>query len=127
MRDLWNATQEIGQVVSCRRNSGNQVLTASRSLAFLAQNGRAVIFLEGIAGYYLLERVMPMGQAKKNVCRACGCTPENCSGCVQRTGKPCSWVDRGKSLCSACAGHAFLAADGTVDRLEVTSLKEGGN
>ena len=35
-------------------------------------------------------------------CRVCGCTDRNCSGCIELTGAPCSWVEQG--LCSACAG-----------------------
>ena len=34
-------------------------------------------------------------------CGRCGCTDENCSGCVERSGRPCHWV--GPNLCSACA------------------------
>lgn len=34
------------------------------------------------------------------VCRGCGCTDEDCSGCIARTGEPCSWVE--PDLCSAC-------------------------
>lgn len=34
-------------------------------------------------------------------CRICGCTDEDCSGCVERTGRPCHWVEM--DLCSACA------------------------
>lgn len=34
------------------------------------------------------------------VCRGCGCTDEDCSGCVERTGQACHWVE--KDLCSAC-------------------------
>ena len=33
-------------------------------------------------------------------CRVCGCTNEDCTGCLQRTGKPCYWV--APDLCSAC-------------------------
>ncbi len=33
-------------------------------------------------------------------CRVCGCTDADCSGCVERTGRPCHWVE--KDLCSAC-------------------------
>ncbi len=35
-------------------------------------------------------------------CRVCECTDADCSGCIQRTGKPCHWVSA--DLCSACAG-----------------------
>ena len=34
-------------------------------------------------------------------CGRCGCTDDNCSGCVERSGHPCHWV--GPNLCSACA------------------------
>lgn len=34
-------------------------------------------------------------------CRECGCTEGDCSGCVERTGEPCSWTQW--DLCSACA------------------------
>jgi hypothetical protein len=34
-------------------------------------------------------------------CRVCGCTEDDCSGCIERTGKPCHWV--AEDLCSACA------------------------
>lgn len=35
-------------------------------------------------------------------CAVCGCTEEDCSQCVEKTGEPCSWVQPG--LCSACVG-----------------------
>jgi hypothetical protein len=34
-------------------------------------------------------------------CRVCGCTDDDCSGCIERTGRPCWWVS--EDLCSACA------------------------
>ena len=34
-------------------------------------------------------------------CVVCGCTDDDCSGCVARTGEPCWWF--GPDLCSACA------------------------
>ncbi len=34
-------------------------------------------------------------------CRECGCTDEDCRGCIERTGERCSWVET--DLCSACA------------------------
>lgn len=35
-------------------------------------------------------------------CRVCGCTEEDCSGCIERTGQPCHWIE--DDLCSACEG-----------------------
>jgi len=34
-------------------------------------------------------------------CRVCGCTDDDCSGYIERTGEPCHWVE--EDLCSACA------------------------
>lgn len=38
-------------------------------------------------------------------CRRCGCAEQNCHGCVERTGAPCSWI--GEDLCSACVDLAL--------------------
>ena len=38
--------------------------------------------------------------AIQDACRICGCTDDDCSQCVEKTGEPCSWVSPG--LCSAC-------------------------
>lgn len=39
-------------------------------------------------------------------CLVCGCTEIDCSGCIERTGGPCSWVDELEDdtgpICSAC-------------------------
>lgn len=39
-------------------------------------------------------------RARRGVCRACGCTDDDCRGCIQRTGEPCSWAE--PDLCTAC-------------------------
>lgn len=33
-------------------------------------------------------------------CRICGCADDDCSGCIERTGHACHWVQ--EDLCSAC-------------------------
>lgn len=38
---------------------------------------------------------------KPRQCAGCGCTDADCLGCIQKTGKPCHWVEH--NLCSACA------------------------
>lgn len=42
-------------------------------------------------------------------CRICGCTDDDCSDCVERTGQACSWSE--PDLCSACAIE-WIAAKG---------------
>ncbi|MCG3184707.1 MAG: hypothetical protein ICCCNLDF_02835 [Planctomycetes bacterium] len=39
----------------------------------------------------------------RGVCQVCGCTELDCRQCVEKTGKPCHWVDATQTLCSACA------------------------
>lgn len=41
---------------------------------------------------------LPPGE---HACKVCGCTDKDCSACIRKTGKTCSWVS--KDLCSACA------------------------
>jgi hypothetical protein len=36
------------------------------------------------------------------VCRKCGCTDDDCSQCITRTGEACSWTDGTHTLCTAC-------------------------
>ena len=47
-----------------------------------------------------LEKVPGPGAQRK--CRVCGCTDADCSGCIERTGEPCHWIEA--DLCSACEG-----------------------
>lgn len=39
----------------------------------------------------------------RGICQVCGCTELDCRQCVEKTGKPCHWVDATQTLCSACA------------------------
>lgn len=54
-------------------------------------------------------------------CRVCGCTDEDCSKCIEKTGHPCSWLE--PDLCSACIGWTVqgLARDLAV-KLEMTGV-----
>ena len=44
------------------------------------------------------------GTGSMLACRVCGCTDEDCSQCVEKTGGPCHWVE--PDLCSACVGES---------------------
>ncbi len=61
------------------------------------------------------------------VCRVCGCIDTDCSGCFDRTGEPCYWVE--PDLCSACAKPAIhrihqLLSRHRFDVSEEKSLQE---
>lgn len=53
-------------------------------------------------------------------CYICGCTDLDCSGCIQATGKPCSWVHGPgeQPLCSACQEQDLPALIAAVDAME---------
>lgn len=38
-----------------------------------------------------------------NTCKICGCTDNDCSQCITKTGVPCYWATAEQDLCSACA------------------------
>jgi hypothetical protein len=42
---------------------------------------------------------------KPRRCRICGCTDNDCSQCIEKTGEPCHWVEQ--DLCSACVEAAY--------------------
>ena len=48
-----------------------------------------------------LEEIGENGETEPQKCRVCGCTDDDCSGCIERTGQPCYWAE--PDLCSACA------------------------
>lgn len=39
-------------------------------------------------------------QTHPSSCRICGCTDDDCTDCITRTGQPCYWIE--PDLCSAC-------------------------
>lgn len=45
--------------------------------------------------------------SRLRTCRGCGCTDDDCSGCIRRTGYPCWWVEA--DLCSACEPEDLVA------------------
>jgi hypothetical protein len=58
-------------------------------------------------------------------CRICGCTDEDCSACVARTGTVCSWVEH--NVCSACADaeltrDVLALVDIDLDRLTLETI-----
>lgn len=63
-------------------------------------------------------------------CRVCGCTDDDCSQCIEKTGHPCHWIEPG--LCSACATETERTERLAAAILEacgypVTLLQDGGN
>ena len=40
-------------------------------------------------------------------CLFCGCTDDDCSRCIEKTGTPCHWIE--EDVCSACASEAAVS------------------
>jgi PRTRC genetic system protein E len=55
-------------------------------------------------------------------CRVCGCTDDNCSQCIEKTGEPCHWVE--DDLCSACQKGEITPIAETEQELETQEKGE---
>lgn len=58
----WNTTNPIGTEVIVTKDMGEEVRTKTRGEAYVCESGYPVIFLEGISGYYLLDRVRAVSE-----------------------------------------------------------------
>lgn len=58
--DTFNAGCDIGSPVSVRKDNGEAIVTVTRSRAEVLSGHSAVIWLDGISGCYLLDRVTPL-------------------------------------------------------------------
>jgi 16S rRNA C1402 (ribose-2'-O) methylase RsmI len=56
----WNTKNPVGTSVTLKRDNGQTFETKTRSAAYVSDAGYPVIFLEGVSGYYLLDRVAPV-------------------------------------------------------------------
>lgn len=57
--DQWNAAHPVGTPVVVRLDSGKNFATKTRSRAEVLSGHTPVIWLEGVRGCYILERVRP--------------------------------------------------------------------
>jgi hypothetical protein len=55
----WNAAHPVGTVVDLKRDNGQTLRTTTRSKAEVLEGHSAVIWVRGVAGCYLLDRVTP--------------------------------------------------------------------
>lgn len=61
--DAFNARHPVGAEVAVRLDSGQAMITKTRSRAEVLSGHSAVIWLEGVTGCYLLDRVSPIAAA----------------------------------------------------------------
>lgn len=60
--DAWNARHRVGAEVELQHDNGSKVRTRTRSEAQVLSGHSVVVWLEGISGCYLLERVRPTAE-----------------------------------------------------------------
>lgn len=110
---IYKALREHGilpECYDCERSKRNAFIPSSEVPVRNYDARRIVIITstEEIPQYPKWNAVQKQGllsrlaALEKWACRHCGCTNEECGGCVRRTGEPCHWV--GDRLCSACVG-----------------------
>jgi len=58
--DAFNTLHPVGQRVRVRLDSGDIRVTTTRSPAEILSGHSAVIWLDGISGCYLLDRIAPL-------------------------------------------------------------------
>ncbi|WP_232252421.1 hypothetical protein [Sphingomonas paucimobilis] len=58
--DDFNAIWPVGQRVRVTKDDGSNIMTTTRSQAQVLSDHTAVIWLVGISGCYLLDRVLPL-------------------------------------------------------------------
>jgi hypothetical protein len=58
--DAWNAANPVGVPVALEKDNGETQLTVTRSAAQVLSGHSAVIWLDGVSGCYLLDRVTPL-------------------------------------------------------------------
>lgn len=68
--EVWNRLHEVGAAVTVRRDDGSVTHTRTRSAAQVMGGHTAVIWVEGIAGCYLLSRVKPAPEVAHDEARA---------------------------------------------------------
>lgn len=61
--DVFNAAHAVGASVRLEKDSGEVITTKTRSKAEVLSGHSAVIWLEGVSGCYLLDRVQPIDDA----------------------------------------------------------------
>lgn len=109
-------------------------------LAKYRAGSRPVEALEAWKLYPSLEvpRPKPASEPTKAApaCRVCGCTTNDCSQCIERTGEPCTWAEdpiENGDLCTACKPPEYgqmvdgnLLGGGSIEDAVIVGVGERG-
>jgi hypothetical protein len=69
--EAWNREHVVGAPVTVRRDDGTELQTRTRSAAQVLSGHTAVIWVDGIAGCYDLQRVTPRTSAEFTDAQVC--------------------------------------------------------
>ncbi|MDP1931864.1 MAG: hypothetical protein Q8L60_10435 [Gammaproteobacteria bacterium] len=124
----WDSHTEVGKpfCIKCGANPVPSAQTAAPDYAFKTIEEYEDILGVKVGEAFRIAWIMarttngmldvlatkgPVQPAVSGICRVCKCTENDCSGCIERTGQPCWWVNEDLTLCSACApdGHTTSA------------------
>ena len=103
-RDALETGGEFDQSDRFERAAENAILAADILIRKMVESEPTTAKIRGaqsaimVSGGYI---GFDMGAtAAEPKCRVCGCTDHDCSGCIEKTGERCHWVE--PNLCSAC-------------------------
>jgi hypothetical protein len=78
-----------------------ELATGSQYAQSVVREAFARAFIAGArSGLMHHTEVRLLGACGVRTCRKCACTDLDCSRCIEKLGKPCSWI--APDLCSAC-------------------------
>lgn len=93
---------EMSQLIASRY-SLEQCVTFSNMLLIideLEEDDEEPVFSEEGKNWSGFINLLGVENKEERKCRVCGCTEENCTQCIEKTGGPCYWIE--DDLCSAC-------------------------
>lgn len=106
---LTNILDAEDMAVHGRKDAEDALMEVGNFIKLADVNDRVVetvlLTVEGV--------LFPKGTLVAGTCRVCGCTDGDCSGCIEVSGHPCSWVE--EDLCSRCADGILAVADAAAE------------
>lgn len=85
--------------ITLRGAAANGFIAASYSDSDLAEAFEKTC---GPARAAIVRQIVARCVRVSGVCVKCGCTDDDCRGCIERTGHPCNWHNIEHTLCTAC-------------------------
>jgi ParB/RepB/Spo0J family partition protein len=102
VKRLWADAEQVSLVLGLDAAAvlaeATVAIPEPKSWARLGANGKPKTIMAGKKAKPAKAKKPPKPTA--GVCRACGCTDNDCEQCIEKAGEPCHWIE--PDLCSAC-------------------------